>query len=460
MMKELVAKDFLKSALAKDQNAFQNLDEFWKWFSHKNESGHFVVEEIPFDKLDKWHIDPDTKNISHESGKFFSIEGLDVKTNFQGQKSWNQPIINQPEVGILGIIVKEFKGVLHFLMQAKMEPGNVNILQLSPTVQATKSNYTQVHKGNLPTYLEYFLDDKANFEVLCEQQQPEQSAKFYKKKNNNLIIKVDADIELKDDFIWLTLADIIQIAKRDNIINMDSRSVLSCIQFVNVKEGNEITQALLGSIDQEKALFSMEQHHDWLESLKSNYDYNVTRVQLDELDDWDMDHEKVFHKTKTFFDVIAVRVEAGNREVVSWTQPLVKDKNEGLIGFLVKKMNGIYHFLVQGKFEPGNQDKIDLSPTISFANWKSRISEGDNVPFIEYFHKGNGTVILNSVQSEEGGRFYHLQNRNMIIDIDAEEIGEVPENFQWMTLGQIYEFIEKGLMNVEARSVISCLPIE
>ena len=459
-MRESIAREFLKSALSKGKNAFQSLDSFWEWFDKKNESGHFVVEEIPFEKLDKWHIDSESHNISHESGKFFSIEGIRISSNFLEDKSWNQPIINQPEVGILGIIVMKFNGVLHFLMQAKMEPGNVNILQISPTVQATKSNYTQVHKGNLPAYLEYFLDEKGKHEVLFEQVQPEQSAKFFRKKNNNLIIKVEEDIELKEDFIWLTLADIIEISKQDNIMNMDSRSVLSCIQFFKDKKGNRLTQDLLQSINCEDALFSMEDHNLWLNQLKAKYDFNVDRINLNELEDWEMNENKVFHKTKTFFDVIAVRVEAGNREVVSWTQPLLKDQNEGLIGFLVKRINGIYHFLVQGKFEPGNQDKIDLSPTISFANWESRISKGDKVPFIEYFHKGKGTVILNIVQSEEGGRFYHLQNRNMIIDIDAEEIGKVPENFQWMTLGQIYEFIEKGLMNVEARSVISCLPIE
>src|SRR5690349_14894378 len=68
-----------------------------------------------------------------------------------------QPIINQPEVGILGILAKEFDGVPHFLMQAKVEPGNPRPLMLSPTVQATRSNYTQVHKGAQVKYLEYFV---------------------------------------------------------------------------------------------------------------------------------------------------------------------------------------------------------------------------------------------------------------------------------------------------------------
>jgi NDP-hexose 2,3-dehydratase len=31
-------------------------------------------------------------------------------------------------------------------------------VQLTPTVQATYSNYTQVHQGTRPRYVEYFLE--------------------------------------------------------------------------------------------------------------------------------------------------------------------------------------------------------------------------------------------------------------------------------------------------------------
>ena len=59
-------------------------------------------------------------------------------------------------MGILGII--KHKTNNKYLLQAKVEPGNVNKLQLSPTVQATKSNYKGVHGGKKVPYLNYFLD--------------------------------------------------------------------------------------------------------------------------------------------------------------------------------------------------------------------------------------------------------------------------------------------------------------
>ena len=62
-------------------------------------------------------------------------------------------------------------------MQAKIEPGNVNYVQLSPTLQATKSNYTQVHKGRKPLFLDYF-QERDNCEVLLDQFQSEQGARY------------------------------------------------------------------------------------------------------------------------------------------------------------------------------------------------------------------------------------------------------------------------------------------
>ena len=131
------------------ENKFQSFEHFLKWFDGKKEA-YFSVEQIPFEELDQWCFTPNKHSLVHKSGKFFRIEGIRVNTNFGGLKEWEQPIINQPEIGFLGFIVKKIKGVYHFLIQAKIEPGNLNVVQLSPTVQATRSNYTCVHKGSAP----------------------------------------------------------------------------------------------------------------------------------------------------------------------------------------------------------------------------------------------------------------------------------------------------------------------
>jgi len=131
-----------------------SMADFHSWFNARARANSFRVDRIPFADLSGWDFEPDTGNLVHASGRFFSVEGLRVRTDRPWVSEWAQPIIVQPEIGVLGILVKRFDGVPHCLMQAKMEPGNINGLQISPTVQATRSNYMKVHGGAATKYIE------------------------------------------------------------------------------------------------------------------------------------------------------------------------------------------------------------------------------------------------------------------------------------------------------------------
>ena len=139
---------FLKSSRTV-KNPFNSTKDVIDWLKEKNNSVNVEIKRSNLSDMPGWICKSPLNKISHISGGFFSIEGVSVKTNWGPKKQWNQPIINQPEIGYLGFITKEFDGILYFLMQAKIEPGNINYVQLSPTLQATKSNYTQKHKGKL-----------------------------------------------------------------------------------------------------------------------------------------------------------------------------------------------------------------------------------------------------------------------------------------------------------------------
>ena len=122
------------------------------WLNLVKKKHKLNVRVINLDKLKKWKISKE--EIYHESKNFFKIIGIQVVSNFY-KKNWYQPIIVQNEVGILGII-KNPK-TKKYLLQAKVEPGNINKLQLAPTVQATKSNYNRVHGGSKVAHVNYFL---------------------------------------------------------------------------------------------------------------------------------------------------------------------------------------------------------------------------------------------------------------------------------------------------------------
>lgn len=463
---------FARSALT-EANPFMTTDDCLKWLEHQRQATHIQIKQIPFAKLHKWYFDKNTGNLCHESGRFFSIEGAHVKTNWGGVQEWSQPIINQPEIGILGIITREINGILYFLMQAKIEPGNINFVQLSPTLQATKSNYTKIHKGETPDYLEYFIDSSKS-RTLLDQLQSEQGARFLKKRNRNIIVEVNKDIPLKDNFCWLTLGQIIRLMEYDNIVNMDTRTVISGIQFgsfapdVNSdlyqKKGSKFQPDLLTSLlDNTRSLNTTDEIISWITGLKTTYELNVERIPLKDVKGWLKNDNEIYHETKNYFSVIGVLVEIGNREVTSWTQPLVKAEQEGIIAFLVKKINGVYHFLMQAKVEAGNFDILELAPTVQCITGNYRnVSHEDRPPFLDFVLNAKQEEIkYTTFQSEEGGRFYREQNRNLIIEVDDDFPLDVPENYTWMTLNQLKQFIKyNNYLNIQARTLLSTIGLK
>lgn len=453
---------FLKSALC-STNPFNSTDEIIKWLIEQNKKTQVHVSKIHFREMKGWLFD-ENMNLRHESGKFFSIEGIQVTTNWGEIERWEQPIINQPEIGYLGLITKEFDGILYFLLQAKIEPGNVNCVQLSPTLQATKSNYSQVHNGKKPLYLEYFINAKKE-QILLDQLQSEQGARFLRKRNRNIIIKVDEKIPIYDNFIWLTLSQIKELAQIDNMINMDTRTVISGIpmfsqsddsQFVCEADGFE--EEMLKSCMASKSHFhTRTEILSWFTSLKCKYELSIVQKPLKNIHDWIIESNCIRHRENKFFKVIAAEVSISNREVTSWCQPLVQPVQQGLVAFIVKKINGIMHFLVQAKLECGNLDILEMAPTVQCIT--GSYSSEEELPFLrDVMNAKPEQIRIDTLQSEEGGRFYHEQNRNLIIEVDDDFPVEVPENYTWMTLNQLIMFLEfNNYLNIQARSLISLI---
>lgn len=454
---------FLRSALTLNSTV-TSLVDIMPWFWSRQKAHQYKIEQIPFSEMERWYIEGGTGNLRHESGKFFSIEGIEVRTDYGPRAEWKQPVINQPEIGILGIIVREIDGVLHFLMQVKLEPGNINMVQLSPTLQATRSNYTCIHKGKTPPYLEYFFDLKKH-QVLVDSLQSEQGGRFLRKRNRNMIIEVNEDVPIYPDFRWLTLGQIQQLLALDNIVNMDTRTVIGCIPFGRCEPGDDglfspFRQQLVASaLAEEGAQFEMDELRSWFTEQKFRYHLGVARISLNQVDEWVLTDSEIFHENRDYFSVIACRVEAERREVSAWTQPLVKTNEPGLVAFVCRLMNGVLHFLVQAKVEPGIFDIVEMAPTVQCTTGNYRLGPVEHrAPFLDYVLNASPEQIRLDVHlSEEGGRFYREANRNVIVEAKEDFPLDVPENYIWMTLRQLKEFVKfNNYLNVECRCLMSC----
>ncbi len=462
--------EFLTSAFA-PRGAFMQTPDLIEWLSAQNKKVEVNISKTTFENMGQWQLS--NGSIVHSSGKFFSIDGIRIETNWGPIPQWDQPIINQCEIGYLGFIAKEFNGILHFLMQAKIEPGNVNYVQLSPTLQATRSNYTQVHHGKKPLYLEFFQNAKPH-QILMDQLQSEQGARFLRKRNRNIIIKTDDDIPMYDNFVWLTLGQLKKLMQHDNLVNMDTRTVVSGIPFGDFEpdvinffnylgydsNSNEIQKQFLKSaLTKTGSLHTIENIITFLTQFKSIYDLDVQKVSLHELSNWVVGDGEIYHRENKYFKVIAVDVEIGNREVLKWSQPMVEPAQEGLCAFVCREINGILHFAVQAKLECGNHDIIEFAPTVQCLTGNYRKSKKAQLPFLKYVLSAKREqIVFDTLQSEEGGRFFREQNRNMIVIAGDDVPIELPEKFVWMTLNQLYTFLKfNNYLNIQARSLIAAI---
>nr|WP_285777351.1 NDP-hexose 2,3-dehydratase family protein [Microtetraspora sp. NBRC 13810] len=420
-------------------------EEVAGWIAECSRAAGFSVERIPFAELDGWSFETGTGNLVHRSGRFFTVEGLHVTTGGALVPEWYQPIIRQHEVGILGILAKEFDGVLHFLMQAKMEPGNPNVVQLSPTVQATRSNYTRAHQGADVKYLEYFTDPDRHGRVLADVLQSEHGAWFLRKRNRNMIVEVFGDVPVLGDFRWLTLGQLGELLTLDNVVNMDSRTVLACAPVGCGPSAVMHTDADLLS---------------WLTAERSRHQVSAEPVPLSAVPGWVRGDSAMEREDGRHFRVVAVSVRGGNREVTGWTQPLFEPCGEGVVAFLVRRIGGVPHVLVHARVEGGFLDTLELGPTIQYipANYAHLAAEA-RPPFVDLALSADPARIrYQAVLSEEGGRFRNAESRYLVIEVDETQVPLTPPTgFRWVTPGQLNSLVRHPhYVNVQARTLLAC----
>ena len=253
---------------------------------------------------------------------------------------------------------------------------------------------------------------------------------------------------------------------------MDTRTVISGISYGSFHKmsadfkkfldegefsnfGEKMFYAALSSENTEK---SIEGIISWITNLKSKYELDLGRIPLIDVKDWIITDSEIHHIKQKYFSVIGVNIFIENREVINWSQPIVKSAQEGLIGFIVKEINGIYHFLVQAKIEAGNFDILELAPTVQCLTGNYRKGENEyEVPFInEILSTPKENIIFKTYQSEEGGRFYREQNLSMIVKASDDFSETIPENYCWFSLNQLFTFIKfNNYLNIQARSLIS-----
>lgn len=141
----------------------------------------------------------------------------------------------------------------------------------------------------------------------------------------------------------------------DNLVNLDTRTVISGISFGTFDGrvidffnylGNQDTVNLIGmkflksALTRDRSLHTIENIITLVTRLKSIFDLELSIIPLNKVRNWIIGESEISHEDDKFFRVIAVDVEIRNMEVVRWSQPMVEPVQEGLCAFVCVGVSG------------------------------------------------------------------------------------------------------------------------
>lgn len=457
--------DIIKSWKNTD-GTVNSMDEIMDWIDERYNNLKVNIKKVKFSYEGFWYYDKEDGYIKNRNNSFFQLAGYqDIE---DGQIIGEQPVILQNEIGYLGIICKKINGELNFLMQAKIEPGNVNKIQISPTIQATKSNFMRRHGGNSPAYLDYFLN-ATDYTIIVDQIQSEQSSRFFKKRNRNIIIEIDEDIEVLKSHKWMTLGQIKKLMEIDNLVNMDTRTVLSCIPFskngLSVNELDEIKEqfcdkALYNSMFKSNSSDDFHLIFNRINDYKMYKQEDSRLVPIRSLKGWDVNENEIVCKTPYDFKVIYCYIEIEGREVKYWEQPLIEANGMAVFGIFTTVIDDVRKYMVCVKPEIGCFDSAELGPVVQLepTNPRNHLNEIETL-FLKKLDS-NDNIVKNVIMSEEGGRFYHEQNRNVIIEIDANEIKTLLPGYFWVDFSLLNRMVQfNNCVNIQLRNLLSLIDL-
>jgi oxidase EvaA len=423
------------------------------------------VVETTVGELPTWNVADGV--LQHVTGRYFSVTGVRSSAKLPELAGLRQPIILQPEVGILGYLLRVRAGQCELLVQAKVEPGNIGGVQLAPTVQATKSNYMRVHGGAPTPYLRLFTEPDPG-SVVSDTLQSEQGTRFLGKYNRNVtvIVKDSADAEpINHIWKWCDASSLSACLNGDFTVNTDARSVLVCtpwgllapagLPFERWRGTDSIGRHLLDSFcaGEDRSTLSEEDVLRRLETWRADSPFDVVTEPIETV----YPALRLGRATRSPIargvQIRAFLITVNGREVSAWDQPFLSASRDGRVVLICQRRNGIMHFMMRGRIEVGFTNRIQLGPSIQDEG-----SDQNADSLAEWFAHAHSIEHLACMQSDEGGRLYRQVSRYSIAEIEPGTETPEAQRIAWLTLKQIHSMLRiKGCFSNEARSALSML---
>lgn len=307
---------------------------------------------------DEWRIDGGV--MRHVDGGFFEIVG------FVGEEGRERVLLRQRETALVGLIVRGAAGMRSFLLNARCEPGLHGVCQFSTTIQSTPSNYERRHRGAATPFIDVFLRPDSAARLLHDSLEYDWGQYYDGKRKRFLILEVDELLTAASPRIWVPEVLLRRMLFEDFWMTGDLRVAVALLDARDRGSGGRPVPVLAASPFLPGAL--------------------LRQAPLDELASWIVDDHGIREREPhQGVSVEYVHTRSASREVVVWSQPLLRVRDEEWVRLWSRLVGGKRRFAVERRTQLGLAGRLLYFPAA--------------------FHDPGALVYRTVHTSAEGGRF-------------------------------------------------------
>lgn len=366
----------------------------------------FRLQKVKLADQNEWSIKDGA--LSHFSNGFFHVAGVRNRRSNE-----EHLVLYQPQSALTGLILCKHEQEVYLLLQARVEPGLVNVGQYGPSIQSTAANYLRAHGGKETSYVELFRNYSPVANPLGNNIQFDLGRRYFQKHKTLSYVEVPQLIETEENMIWVPLRILAGELASANFINPDLRSLLSVFDWDRYlcPESKAEPERRLGE----------EKRFPFLANELGNDEWQL--IALDQLQGWEIGPYGVRDDSHSGIWVDMFQVSSFTREVTEWVQPLMCCANDGLVVQLLRFKHGRYEFLITTAKEFGITGQWTALPSFT-------IYPGDNTRQLTQLFD-QPSLRSSTILSEEGGRFF--KNESIYRVLLVEDDFEIGEQQQWVT---------------------------
>jgi oxidase EvaA len=392
------------------------------------EASSFQIDEINLNDQDDWKIQNGA--LSHKSGGFFDVIGIE---DSEGNEHL---LLYQPQSALTGLAICVVEDEIFVLLQARIEPGNTNVGQYGPTIQSTPANFLALHGGRPTGELDLFYGFNPRANPISSSMQLDLGKRYFQKSKWHNYVLVDEMTPTGKHMIWASLTAIREVIDWDNFLNADLRSLLVCINWSRILPQVPLE---MGRTEQEalRYLLTKRSQHSAISTIRN----------LETLNNWSITQSGVLAHKEHDTNVKMYHTSCGTREVASWNQPLVYSQSKGLVELFLRKKEGSLECLLTIENEIG----IDNGYVITASSVKYPGEVLGVAPSIP-----KARLLLEFIQSDEGGRFYMHESLYRIYLVD--DFAPNTEGSFWVPIEELKGILtSSNLASFQLRCISSAL---